>query len=148
MRSRKVTAHYCDHCNKRGFQIPAMEKHEKTCTANTDRECGMCEWVEVNDGQEKHGLSVIELSEIVGDGSNEGLRRLRDASNDCPACMLAAVRYTHNHKTFMTEEHPLLGSVECSVYVNFDWRVEKEKFDKRAGLIIRQNEEEAARYQY
>jgi len=46
MRQRTVTVYYCDHCGARRFQVAAMARHERTCTKNLNRACGMCERIE------------------------------------------------------------------------------------------------------
>lgn len=34
--------YYCDHCKKKGFHRSRIEEHEKVCTMNPRRECGLC----------------------------------------------------------------------------------------------------------
>jgi len=138
MRSRKVTVHYCDHCNKRGFQIPAMQKHEKSCTANPDRVCGMCEWMYENDDAIPHGKSVAELLVIAGSGNSEGLKKVREATNNCPACILAVSRmarkqYCCSIDAFETgNEKVFYGFDEDS----FDWVAELGVWQERSREIM------------
>lgn len=47
MRAMKRWRYYCDHCRKVGGSRSAMEKHERGCTANPARICGVCAACEV-----------------------------------------------------------------------------------------------------
>ena len=58
-----------------------MSRHEKRCTANPNRVCGMCGHV-----------GIKGFIEALGAGDEDGVDKLRDVSNGCPACMLAAIR--------------------------------------------------------
>lgn len=57
-----------------------MLRHERGCTLNPARSCGVCK----NTEPDIKALSNIALS---GD-----IARLSDAADGCPACMLAAIR--------------------------------------------------------
>jgi hypothetical protein len=72
---------YCEHCGKSSGSGRHMSRHEKGCTTNPDRHCGMC-------GRQ----GVGGLVESLGAGDEAGVDRLRGATNGCPACMLAAIR--------------------------------------------------------
>lgn len=144
MRSRKVTAHYCDHCNKRGFQIPAMEKHEKRCTRNIDRECGMCSFMAGRDGHNEHdelycsSKTTRELIEMLTIGSEEEVKAMRMAAGDCPACVMAAVNF-HNKK-FM--DHLNFYHSSGLRWIQFDWKEEKAKWDAVKNQIFKDEAEE------
>lgn len=43
MKRVKKWVYYCEFCKKSGRSASHMAQHEKHCTANPDRECGMCE---------------------------------------------------------------------------------------------------------
>jgi hypothetical protein len=63
-----------------------MSRHEKHCTANPSRICGMCGG---NIGM------IPDFISVLGKGDEEGVDRLREAANGCPACMLSAIRQSH-----------------------------------------------------
>jgi len=100
MKSVKRWRHYCDFCKKSGGQRPAMERHEKGCTANPNRECGLCalgcaaqplhelialanSWVESATTDEE--LWGVEITQPMVD-------ELEKLADYCPACTLAALR--------------------------------------------------------
>lgn len=109
MRSRQVWRHTCDFCNKSLLKRPAMEKHEAHCTANPNRKCRMC--ARINEG----GVAPAgELAKMLKPppaflcGSElEAWRAivlpqfaaLRERTNGCPACMLAALRQAGVHSS-------------------------------------------------
>jgi hypothetical protein len=68
-----------------------MEKHERGCTLNPDRVCGLCAISEHD-----KVLSLSELIDVLGNGSSERFAKLREAANECPACILAAIRQSPN----------------------------------------------------
>ncbi len=43
MRQAKRWRYYCDFCKKSGGRKDAIENHEKVCTANPNRQCGLCD---------------------------------------------------------------------------------------------------------
>jgi hypothetical protein len=58
-----------------------MSRHEKNCTANPNRKCGMC-----------GNVGIEGFVEVLGIGDDAGVEKLREAANGCPACMLAGIR--------------------------------------------------------
>ncbi len=42
MKIKKVNRYYCSYCQKSGCAANHMKKHEKRCTMNPNRFCGMC----------------------------------------------------------------------------------------------------------
>ena len=76
--------YYCDHCGKGSGSPSAMTRHERGCTKNPERVCGMCAAAETT-----HGYNVAELIGIL---DKEGFKGLRSAVYDCPACILSALR--------------------------------------------------------
>lgn len=105
MRAYKTTRYKCDYCEKRGGQKPAMARHEGHCTMNPARSCGMCEIID-----EGGSIPLAELIEIMDkrwallvfdeyhfmtnhdEVTNGLLDELRNKTNNCPACILAAIR--------------------------------------------------------
>lgn len=107
MRKVMRPRYYCEHCNKGGGSSYHMQKHEKGCTLNPRRVCGMC-------NHTGGGASLAELMEILppkdaqtrNDYNDAGqvnyeyfveipeetIKKLREAAEGCPACMMAALR--------------------------------------------------------
>lgn len=75
--------YYCDHCKRAGGSRVHMEKHEKGCTNNPGRVCGMCALV----GSES--FPAAELQRVL---NTEGWQALCDKVENCPACILATQR--------------------------------------------------------
>lgn len=105
MRKVKRWRYYCEFCKKSGGSGSHMAKHEKACTMNPDRVCGMCKALE----QEQPNLTELMAllpnpgdylikheiwEELPGlDGVVErSMPELREKSGNCPACILAALR--------------------------------------------------------
>jgi hypothetical protein len=79
---------YCDHCNKGSGSASAMKRHEKGCTKNPHRVCGMCALWKERGGDEP----APPRDELVRVLDAEGFDAMREAANLCPACILAAIR--------------------------------------------------------
>ena len=83
MRKEKHWRYYCDHCGKSGGSSGHMKNHEAGCTKNPQRHCGMCG---------RRGC-------VEGDAAllrktywpDQSLSALMDCTEDCPACILAAI---------------------------------------------------------
>ena len=106
MRVKHVTMYYCDFCKKKLMVRPAMEKHEKHCTMNPNRACRMCAKIEADAAplaelvailpdpkdymtEDEFGVSV---GGTFGKDVDEAIPKLRAAADNCPMCMLAAIR--------------------------------------------------------
>ena len=89
--------YYCEHCNKSGGQVAAMKKHESGCTKNPARVCRMCQ---ISGGIQKPISELIDALKLDDERCTEtretGPRivpdELRKEAENCPACMLAAMR--------------------------------------------------------
>jgi hypothetical protein len=81
--------YYCDHCKRAGGSAAHIAKHERGCTNNPSRVCGLC-------AKSGNGISqpVSLLVAALGIGDDAGMKALRDLCDDCPACILAALRQT------------------------------------------------------
>lgn len=99
MRRVKRWRYYCDYCKKTGGQRPSMERHERGCTANPNRICGLCEHAGIPqpnltdltafidkycEGRLSHDLAGSPLDPMIKD--------LSALAEHCPACILAALR--------------------------------------------------------
>lgn len=87
MRTAMRPRYYCDHCNKGNGSPSAMKRHERGCTLNPDRVCGMCAAL-VNEGGEA-AAPAGELRRVL---DAEGFYAMCKAANDCPACILTVLR--------------------------------------------------------
>jgi hypothetical protein len=103
--------YYCDFCKKSGASKFHLANHEKHCTGNPDRECRMC--VELNGGQEN---SLTELIEALGNGGEEGLSRLKEAANNCPMCILSALKQSGINEIDEKTGEPINGG-----FIFFDY---------------------------
>ena len=107
MKTKRVNRYYCDFCKKSGGSSYHMKNHEKYCTMNPDRECRMCKFVDGSQLPMAELLALlpgIEKYEQVDEYGNdyysatlrpamiEPLKMLREATDDCPVCILATLR--------------------------------------------------------
>ena len=107
MRKKKVWRYYCEFCKKAGCSGGHLKRHEEHCTMNPNRTCGMCEMMgggapdlqkvmqilpnpdDFKKTEEKFGfISFSGLEEAT----DKVLQELRDAVENCPACIMAALR--------------------------------------------------------
>ena len=93
MRTAMRPRYYCDHCNKGNGSPSAMRRHERGCTLNPQRECGMCKMLSGEGGPGP----APPRDELVRIMDAEGFGSMCKAANGCPACILAALR-TKNFK--------------------------------------------------
>ena len=104
MKRKRVWRYYCEFCGKTNCSASSISRHEKRCTMNPDRHCGMCatsdlpqkpmpellatlEGIEISETTDEYGVSI----KFEGD-MDAALLRLRDKAENCPACILAALR--------------------------------------------------------
>ena len=106
MITKKVNRYYCEFCKKSGGSAGHLKKHEERCTMNPNRHCGVCDlkgkiqqpamrdllalvprWEEITQ-EDSYGFISVKDKEILG----ECLKKLREASDSCPACIMAAFR--------------------------------------------------------
>jgi len=107
MRKVKRWRYYCDFCKKAGGSGRHIARHEKWCTMNPDRICGVCGMLEVNQKPISELLAVIpnskdyEIESEYGDrifigklpvDVEKAMPALRELTENCPACIMAALR--------------------------------------------------------
>lgn len=109
MKTVLKNVYYCDFCKKRYLVKWACEKHEKHCTLNQDRECGLCDIGntrtnvrEVCDKYEKKFILFEHQDEKYSWESDPTITplyaepfTLNDIMNDCeycPNCVLTVIR--------------------------------------------------------
>lgn len=93
----------CEFCGKKNWSPSHMAKHEKSCTMNPNRVCGMCKLVDDYPQPSMEALvEAISVATVVRheddygssyqiDNQEEALARLREITS-CPACILTAIR--------------------------------------------------------
>jgi hypothetical protein len=104
MKTVKKNVYYCEFCKKKSLSASVIHKHETYCTGNPDRLCRCCDRFEnINDLKELIALipSDDKLFNSVDEFGwqqpnekiiSEVLKQLRDKSDNCPACILAAIK--------------------------------------------------------
>lgn len=111
MRTKKVSRYWCDFCNKAGLSAGSMAKHEKHCTMNPARNCRVCTLIDGGYGPGEEGmrelLAILPANvDFEADWNGNPTKRykefcqaldtamplLRTATENCPACILAAFR--------------------------------------------------------
>jgi hypothetical protein len=99
MKRKKVWRFYCEHCGKSGCSGGHIASHERHCTMNPDRRCGMCRFVENYDGPEHISILMAALrrDQLEAKEDDNGVpivipNHLSEVAEGCPACMLAAIR--------------------------------------------------------
>ena len=105
MRKEKKWVYYCEFCKKSGRSGGHIAKHEKRCTMNPNRHCGMCAMDDDIEQVPMPGLLAVlpdvtdcwtenryGRSFMVPDSFKEAFSNLREKVENCPACLLAALR--------------------------------------------------------
>jgi hypothetical protein len=116
MRTKKVNRYYCEFCGKSNCSAPSISKHEKRCTLNPHRYCGMHYMLDLR--QPSIPVMLLMLPEpsdfwrehteydsgnakpYIWGGFEDSLEaamkqvmpRLREFADNCPACLLTALR--------------------------------------------------------
>ena len=141
MKTKMRPRYYCDHCPKGTGSASFMRRHERGCTANPARVCGFC-----GRNGDVQDLATILVTPQLAVSLNpwEGrMVALREATDNCPACILAAIRQSGVQK-IDGPEHPSAGgeyrdpwdgmswpnSISKShVMLGFDWKAERDRWN-------------------
>ena len=110
MKIKLVKQYCCDFCKKKRYTVAAMNKHESHCTLNPNRKCRVCEKISGDDTPNLTGPQMVAMLPNINDfgkqtewgigvdvgklhgALKEKIQPLRDAVDNCPACLLAAFR--------------------------------------------------------
>jgi hypothetical protein len=115
MKITNVKRYNCDFCGKTKYSKPAMNRHERGCTKNPNRVCHVCQIAPgrlVKDWRMQKPIAELmallpdpkafinpNLTEdawiqdgLLRDAVNAALPELRKACENCPACIMAALR--------------------------------------------------------
>jgi len=108
VKTKLVKRYECDFCGRRKYSVGSMKVHESSCTKNPDRKCRVCDLLDnaqtptedllktlpdpgdlfTQEWEPGRGLDQNEFRERL----LKALPGLRDAANDCPACIMAGLR--------------------------------------------------------
>ena len=104
MKVKKVNRYYCEFCKKSGCSVFHIRRHEERCTMNPNRKCGMCATMAEEQPNMEDLLAILPdpaqswIEDEFGKSYrpppslNEAIDKLRGVANNCPACILAALR--------------------------------------------------------
>ncbi|MGA7885256.1 MAG: hypothetical protein WCA44_05890 [Acidobacteriaceae bacterium] len=105
MKQFKAWRYKCDFCGKNGRQKSSMVRHEIGCTANPDRICKIHHHATGEDLPSSP--PVAEMLTLLREHSKDedhGLKALRDFVDNCPCCILAAIRQSGLCKGYADED--------------------------------------------
>lgn len=116
MKTVLKNVYYCDHCKKRSLASGSMKKHEAGCTLNPNRKCRVCDMLgaaqqpiadllkllpdpndfkRATDHEDWAGhvetYDLIKYDDLAA-ATNAVLPAFRKVVEDCPACIMAALR--------------------------------------------------------
>lgn len=125
MTRKQVYRYKCDYCKKAGCNGGHIARHERKCTANPNRICGMCALV----GEQQKtmaelfvpiatAISYFEPTSVEPDEID--VSALRELTKNCPACILAALRQFrhHNNAKITACSTDFDFKQECGVWLN------------------------------
>ena len=115
---KRVWRYYCEHCKRSGCSGGHMARHERGCTANPSRVCGFHEAMRATQPQMAALLDTVKEHYPIDPAAM--MVALRDAADDCPACILSALRQSGIQRE---EDYDGIG-------MQFDFRAEVDKFWK------------------
>ena len=106
MTKKQVWLYGCAFCKKKGRSAVHIKRHEASCTMNPNRICRMCkagdaqkpiaelmaQLPDPNQYSWKDDFGFTQFSEPFEAALNEGVKRLRELTGNCPACIMAALR--------------------------------------------------------
>lgn len=102
MTKKQVWRYYCEFCKKGSLSGGHMGSHEKYCTANPNRICRMHPLV-----TDRLQASMLEMRAALSTASpDHGMSKLRQLAEDCPMCILAAIRQSGIAKWDGDPENP------------------------------------------
>lgn len=107
MRRVQRWRYYCDFCKKSGASGGWIAKHERGCTRNPERVCGMCA---------KGELSQRPMADLLAALNDGGAEKVLALAEGCPACVVAAI-HAHRKAEPLTYEH----ETGYSNFIDFDY---------------------------
>lgn len=127
MRTVMRPRYYCDYCRKVSGSKSAMATHELHCTANPRRSCRMCG----STIEPYHFAGILTAPGNTMDDWKRKMSALREATEDCPCCILAAIRVSGVQQgqeswDHMTWREP--GAAGGDAMLGFNFKVEKAAY--------------------
>lgn len=106
MKKTRCWRYKCDFCGKNGYSAGHMSTHERGCTMNPDRVCRIHQYSDLRlEGSGPFHVSLLqEVLLAYSSDEDHGLAALREAAEDCPCCMFAAIRQLGWHRGEIDEE--------------------------------------------
>jgi len=142
MKVIKKNVYYCDFCNKRLLSTSAMNKHEKHCTRNINRECRLCECgvtLPETVAELKKRFKIVEKERIIPfygitekylsvewTGKEITMDEIRDITDNCPNCILAILNLVGLNRYYFAEKTDGAFEFDYKKEVN-DYFIEKRE---------------------
>ena len=118
---KRVWRYYCEHCKRGGCSGGHIRRHEESCTANPARICRFHETM----GERQPDMAALIATVLAhGDDANGLMVDLRDATDNCPACILSALRQSGIQRKWTEREY----EGQEAPRVEFDFRAEVANF--------------------
>lgn len=114
MRKVKRWRFYCDFCKKSGASGGHLAKHERGCTRNPTRECGLCKKAESEQRPTPELLAALKSG---------GVDAVLEIASGCPACVIAAIHALRKEEPL--EYEPDTG---YSNHIDFDYALAAKRF--------------------
>ena len=102
MKIKKVLQYTCDFCGKKKYTKSSAVLHEKHCTSNPNRECRMCIYSSGARGNLSELIKLLpdisnrksfqDNTDLISDLKTIYIPKLQEASDNCPACIWAALK--------------------------------------------------------
>jgi len=124
VRKKKVWRYYCDFCSKGGCSGGSIAKHERGCTRNPNRECGMCRAAKNDQRPTAELLAVLE---------SDGVDAVLSAAEGCPACVMAAI-HALRKKEPLSIPYPSDDAVPN--WIEFDYKAAAKSFWESVDAIL------------
>ena len=118
---KRVWRYYCEHCGKGGCSGGHIRRHEESCTANPAR---ICRFHETRDERQPEMAELIATVREHGDDAKGLMDALRDVADNCPACILAALRQSGIQRAWADRKY----EGKDAPRIEFDFRAEVAQF--------------------
>lgn len=124
MITKRVLRYYCEHCRKSSGSKFHMTSHERGCTLNPSRVCGL--HAKMEEKQPPTADLVAMLNGVTSEvDAADALARVRKACDGCPACILAAIRQARCVERICVEGTQI---ITCNRHFDFDFKAELKSF--------------------
>lgn len=122
---KTVKIYICSYCKKKKYTKKSCEIHELHCTKNPIRVCRMCGL----GGQNTELINLkIAISGMDKTNEKELMEQLKNLSDGCPACMLAAIIQARGEKKLGNVVDPENGEIDYQYMPTFNYKEECKKY--------------------